>query len=294
MPKKQPELLQPHAPAASKETRADVAKMGKVALRVQKTLEDFAVWKEPKQLDPSPILVAPCNRGGAPPNAPHIHRGILKGLMDHGFDATRPQVGVCVEFRTPEGKRKLLEHNARFSASNTQLPKIEDIKVVFGSLASAHLNLALRLIQQGAASPAGDLRALCEKDRVLADTVDNGHKWWVLQENTPLEAQVDISLWRNQDQNENNGTHEIELLQSIVACAEQLKTSSSSTGQRSIVSMSDLVARSMRRTPAKVSASTMSILCKLFSQFLESGDQKLLQELQDVHATRVNPQTLSV
>ena len=105
MPKMQPELKQPHAPAASKETQADVAKMGKVALRVQKTLQDFTVWNEPKQLDPSSILVAPCNRDGAPPNGPHIHRGILKGLMDNGFDATRPQVGVCVEFRTPEGKQ---------------------------------------------------------------------------------------------------------------------------------------------------------------------------------------------
>ena len=104
--------------------------MGKVALRVQKTLADFSVWPEPKQLEPSSILVAPCNRDGAPPNGPHIHSGILKGLMDNGFDPTRPQVGVCVEFRTPEGKRKLLEHNHRFSASNAQLPKIDESKVI--------------------------------------------------------------------------------------------------------------------------------------------------------------------
>ena len=129
--------------------------MGKVALRVQKTLTDFGVWQEPKQLDPSSILVAPCNRDGAPPNVPHIHHGILKGLMDHGFDATRPPVGVCVEFKSPEGKRKLLEHNRRFSASNAQLPKIDESKALYGSLASSHLNLALRLIQQGAASPVG-------------------------------------------------------------------------------------------------------------------------------------------
>ena len=123
MPKKQPELKQPHVPAASKETQGDVAKMGKVALRVHQTLADFGVWKEPKQLDPSSILVAPSNRDGAPPNGPHIHRGIPKGLMDNGFDPTRPQVGVCVEFRTPEGKKKLLAHNHRFSASNIQLPQ---------------------------------------------------------------------------------------------------------------------------------------------------------------------------
>ena len=297
MPKKQAEVKEPQAPAASpapQGPQGDVAKMGKVALRVQQTLGEFSVWPEPKQLEPSTILVAPGNRDGAPPNGPHIHFGILKGLMANGYDPTRPQVGVCVEFKTPEGKQKLLEHNRRFTDSNIQLPKIEESKVLYGSLASSHLNLALRLIQQGAHSPVGDLRALCEKDRFLAEAVENGHKWWVLKENTPLEAQVDISLWRNQDQNENNGTHEIELLQNVVAAAEGLRASRSSEGQRSIVAMADLVAKAMRRTPAKVSNWTMSTLCKFFVQFLESGDQQLLQEAQDFHAARVNPRALSV
>ena len=137
--------------------------MGKIAQRVQKTLEEYAVWKEPNQLDPSSILVVPAHRDGAPPNVPHIHGGILKGLLDNGFDSTRPAVGVCVEFKTSESKRKLLEHNRRFSASHSQLPKIDESKVLYGSLASSHLNLALRLIQQGAAGPTGTLLALCEK-----------------------------------------------------------------------------------------------------------------------------------
>ena len=102
---------------------------------------------------------------------------------------------------------------------------------------------------------------------------------------------MDLSFWRNQDQNESNGTHEIELLQNVVAAAEVLKASRSSDGHRSIVSMSDLVAKSMRRTPAKVTNWTMSTLCKFFAQFLESGDQSLLQEVQDFHAARVNPKS---
>ena len=94
-------------PKAGKDT--DVGKLGKLAQRVEKILQEQVVFREPKQLDPSSILVAPLNRDGAPPNVPHIHQGILAGFFEKGFDSTRPQVGICVEFKSPEGKRKLLQ-----------------------------------------------------------------------------------------------------------------------------------------------------------------------------------------
>ena len=95
MPRGQPELLQPHIPAVSKHVR-DAAKIGKLAQRVEQTLKDQVVFSEPKQLDPQSILVAPCNRDGAPPNAPHVHMGIPKGIVEKGYDSTRPSVGICV------------------------------------------------------------------------------------------------------------------------------------------------------------------------------------------------------
>ena len=133
-------------PKAGKDT--DAGKLGKLAQRVEKILQEQVVFREPKQLDPSSILVAPLNRDGAPPNVPHIHQGILAGFFEKGFDSTRPQAGICVEFKSPEGKRKLLQHNYRFSRGSLLLPRIEENKVLYGSLAGSHLNLALRLIQQ--------------------------------------------------------------------------------------------------------------------------------------------------
>ena len=222
MPKSGPVLKQPHVPARCRVVPEglDPAKMGKLAQRVEKILKDYGTFGEPKQLEPQTVLVAPANRDGAPPNSQHVHNGILKGFLDKGYDSTRPQIGICVEFVSPEGKKKLLEHNHRFTSGNGMLPRIHDEKALYGSLASSHLNIALRLILQGVTSPAGDLSTLLEDNKTLSDTVQHGHKWWIIKETTPLEDQVAISLWRNQDQNENNGFHEIELLQNI-SCPRQ-------------------------------------------------------------------------
>ena len=56
-----------------------------------------------------------------------------------------------------------------------------------------------------------------DSDEVLKDVVINGHRWIVLKECVPAETNVEIPLWRNTDQNENQGTHEIEILQNVIA-----------------------------------------------------------------------------
>ena len=50
----------------------------------------------------------------------------------------------------------------------------------------------------------------------------SGHKWLILPEKVQTEMQVDISPWRNMDQNENPVSHEIEILQGIKATAESI------------------------------------------------------------------------
>ena len=118
----------------------------------------------------------------------------------------------------------------------------------------------------------------------------------MLKEDTLESAQVDISLWRNQDQNENHGTHEVEILQTIVHVAEIMSTSRGSKDKRTqlLVSMGDLVARVARRIPTKLSPNVLTSLCKFYAQHLETGQLHLVQELMDFHAARVNPRNLVV
>ena len=268
--------------------KTDMGRIKKLAQRVEVTLTEETLYPEPKQIDPRSILVAPLNRDGAPPNVQHIHRGIPQSIQQKGFDRSRPQVGILVEFKSQDGKKKLLEHNRRFSKGVRLLPPIEECKVLYGSLAGSHFNLALRCILAGTSSPVGDLSGMLIDDPALSDVVQSGHRWWILSEEVSTEDQVDISLWRNQDQNENQSTHEIEILQTIKSTAEDM---SKSKGK---VTLGDLVARAMRRNPAKISASVLMALSKFYIGFLENSSQDLVDELVDFHSTNVDPKEIIV
>ena len=101
---------------------------------------------------------------------------------------------MCVQCNSAEGKHKLLDHTHRFACGKHLLPRIDSTKALYGSLAGSHLNLATRLLQLGASSPAGDVPALCQESLALLDVAMKGHKWWVLVEETDSQEQVELSL----------------------------------------------------------------------------------------------------
>ena len=67
--------LSKFGPPSLKGDSVDVGKLKKLAARVEETLTQMCLHAEPKQLDPSLVLVAPLNRQGAPPNNRHVHFG---------------------------------------------------------------------------------------------------------------------------------------------------------------------------------------------------------------------------
>lgn len=274
------------APKPSPEV--DAGKFKKLAQRVEETLTKEILFPEPKQIDPSFILVAPFNRDGAPPNVQHVHFGILKSFKTKGFDRTRPAIGICIKFTSEAGRKKLLEHNKRFSMGNKLLPPIDEEHAVYGSLATSHYNLALRCLQSGLHSPIGNLADLVSENLNLKDAVINGHRWWVIPESVCQERQVDISLWRNMDQNENQATHEIEILQCIKATAENLSQ------KQTKVTQGDLVAATARRNPAKISPLALTNLSRFYIGFLQNGVVDLMADLVDFHSQTVDPKELTV
>ena len=178
--------------------QADAGKCFKLAQRVEKVLAK-CLSSDPRQLDPRSLLVDPSNRDGAPPNIQHVHFGILKSFAVKGFDRTRPQVGICVKYTSSEGKARLIEHNRRFSSGASLLPPIDESKAMYGTIAGSHLNVALRILSSGMQSPAAEILNIVENGTSLSEIVKDGHKWWILPEDTPVEDLVDVSLWRNQE-----------------------------------------------------------------------------------------------
>ena len=145
-------------------------------------------------------------------------------------------MGICVRYSSHEGKSELHAYNQGFSQGCVHMPPIDD-GATYGSLACSHLNLALRVLQCNSTSPLGDLSGLTADNPRLKDVVESGHLWWILDEKTPFDDQLDISLWRNADQNENQATHEIEILQTI------MRTARSMSKHTENLKMSDLVSR---------------------------------------------------
>ena len=161
----------------------------------------------------------------------HVHRNILGSFFKNSFDRTRPQIGICVKYTSPEGIAKVLQHNRAFTQGVKLMPPMkEDLASgpVYASLAGTHLNIALRCIKNGVESPVGDLQSLMSQ-ATLCDAVMNGHRWWILPEGLDKEKQTDISLWRNQDQNENQTVHELEVLQTLQHAAETLLSKNKSS-----------------------------------------------------------------
>ena len=268
----------------------DQGKFLKLAQRVEDTLSKETQYPDPKQLDPNHVLVSPFNRMGQPPNVQHIHFGILKSFLENSYDRTRPAVGICVEHKSQAGIQELIEHNRRFTQGNKLLPNILENHSGpwYGSLACSHLNLAFRCLKQGTVSPIGDLSETLQNP-TLKEVVHSGHRWWVLKETVAKERQVDISVWRNQDQNENQQTHEMEILQTIRFAAEGFQQAG-----KEKISMQDLVAAAQKKNPSKVSPTSWLTLSKYYIGFLENNCVDLLEDLTDFHSACVDPKQLCV
>ena len=126
-------------------------------------------------------------------------------------------------------------------------------------------------------------------DETLTDSVVNGHSWWILPESIGTEMQQDISLWKNQDQNENQQIHEIEVLQTLRSAAEGFFK----LGKEKIQAQ-DIVASAQRRNPVKVAESLWKTLAKWYISMLEDKAVDLISDLADFHSQRVDPREVTV
>jgi len=118
--------------------------------------------------------------------------------------------------------------------------------------------------------------------------VESGHKWWILPEDTPVDQQVEVSLWRSMDQNENQSLHEIEVLRSVISCCAEVSK------VRSNLSVADIVARVAHNSPMKASGLAVTGITKFYLRLLEDKMPELAVELQDFHSSRVNPKELQM
>ena len=89
------------------------------------------------------LLVSKNNRGGQPLNLPYLHEGVIDSVLTHGFDPTKPPVGIAV-LLTPEGVLEAVKYNKDTYGGLPLYPPVEEKEVEYDTLADSHLNAAFR------------------------------------------------------------------------------------------------------------------------------------------------------
>ena len=141
----------------------DPSKSSLLADRVRGALKR-ALYPEPRRIAPGDVGISPLNRLFS---VHQVHNQILASFVNEGFDPDRPHVGVCCEVRDPGAREALERYNMHMSSQSPLMPIVEPGRIQYEGLANTHFNVALRLVQKAAYSPAGDLSKLKE-DRPFA------------------------------------------------------------------------------------------------------------------------------
>ena len=102
---------------------------------------------------------------------------------------------------------------------------------------------------------------------------------------------MDMSMWRNQDQNENQATTEIEILQTIrhIARVESLER-----GPGQPLPLDRVILKAQRKNPAKVNETQWANLGRFYNKFLTEDCEGFFEDLADFHAAFVNPRVTTV
>ena len=102
---------------------------------------------------------------------------------------------------------------------------------------------------------------------------------------------MDMSMWRNQDQNENQATTEIEILQTIRHIA---RVESQERGPGHQLPLDTVLLKAQRRNPAKVSETQWQNMGRFYNKFLAEDCEGFFEDLADFHAAFVNPRVITV
>ena len=214
-----------------------------------------------------------------------VHATLGASIISHGFDAKRPQPGICIE-KKGEAVRQLVAWNEAFSKGDNRYPTVNPALMCKGSLAATHLNFTLRCFQQELTSTiTGSRFAVDPQDVALASAVRRGHLWWILSDEVTEAEAILISEYRNSDNNTSQIKHEIEHIRGIQrVCLKELETSKS-------VVLSTVLAKAMAHLQVRAASATMLSLAKFV---VELGAGAFIDELCEFHSSEINPGELTL
>ena len=250
-----------------------------------------ALYPRAMRIVPEAVGVSPLNRLFS---VHQVHNTILKSFVDDGFDPERPQVGICCEVRDPAKRLALQAHNESLATMSPLMPKVDPCSIEYECLSNTHYNVALRLINKAVLSTAGDLARLKEERPSLAVAALCGHWWVVLPETLEESLKQAITVWRNQDQNQNQPLTDGEMIrQALVAVQAFLDIPAPTPGKVSLP-LNRIVTSACLATPMNLNPAVMGSYCKFVAGLAKDGRLSLVTEFLRFWTATVDPKKVEV
>ena len=203
------------------------------------------------ELDPDQIGVCPWNRRGVKPNIHIVHCVVFPSFKNHTFDPGRLHNGYVIWVKCPKMRKEWVEYNKELAAGSSLYPPVYEDKMEYFTLACTHVTITLRCCKAGMISEITGIQFTAGDDVELKKVVrGGGHKYKVLTGDTPKEEAMQLSEWKNADNDTAQGKHELE---QILHCNGVAKQCFSEKAQ---------VASST--TPSSKIAKRLHVLCEAF------------------------------
>ena len=136
---------------------------------------------------------------------------IARSFIKDQYDPSLAKVGVALRYKDPTKKMEEIETNKYYATLNANHPPIHENDMDTFAIASTHHNLTLRMWEAGMQIDGQTLE--CKGDADLEDRVTEGHFWIILDgDKIPDNEAMDLSEWRNADNQTAQRKHEFEQL----------------------------------------------------------------------------------
>ncbi len=267
-------------------TDHEPAKFVKDSKRFAILIETWKERDEPMPIQCWKVLPSPFNRMI---NLQYVHGNLAPGMHTKGFDPTRPKPGCVIHRTDPKAITRLKDHAVAVQSVAPELfPELHSAspECCYECVGGNHLTLTFRFYHGSYTSPVtGITYAVPDDEHALRDRVERGRSYVVLKDGIPDDDASFIAEYLNSDQNQNQGTSEMQVLQSTHKVVEaELKV----TPHPQVSKVTQKVAaQSMVKLKADTIADHAHYCINL------SGTP-YIDELIAWHARNVNPKEMSV
>ena len=244
------------------------------------------------------ILPSPFNRMGRYLNVPYIHNDLVPNIGNKGYQVSRATTGILVRRTKPDTVERLHTHARNMVASLGGLLPPTDINELTNRecLGGNHLTVSIRCYKQNFYCVLSKFKAEIPKDDDdLKLTVDKGHWYFELDDETPDEDVEFLSELLNSDQNQNQINSE-DHLRGLV----QKHVTALVTVERPIVATSRIIELVTKESVVKLKPDNIGDIAAFVIGFYDVAAiatgkaDRYMQELGWRYSQSVNPRELTV